>query len=87
MTEKYVTGKNEYNTSDASDLSANQIRANTFISFGDLLPKLPIGERTARKWTRLGLIPSIRLPGSRRVFYHWPSVEVALLRLQRGGQQ
>jgi hypothetical protein len=56
-----------------------------FLSFEQLLPKLPVGERSARQWTRLGILPSIRLPGSRRVIYHWPSVERALLRLQRGG--
>ena len=56
----------------------------TFISFDELLPRLPVGARSAREWTRQGVIPSIRLPGSRRVLYHWPSVEQALLRRQRG---
>jgi len=57
----------------------------TFLDFDQLLPRLRVCERSAREWTRQGLIPSIRLPGSRRVLYHWPSVERALLRLQRGG--
>src|SRR5262245_60059036 len=56
-----------------------------FLSFEQLLPKLPVGERSARGWTRSGILPSIKLPGSRRVLYHWPSVVRALLRLQRGG--
>ena len=57
----------------------------TFLSLEELLPRLPVCERSAREWTRRGLLPSIKLPGSRRVLYHWPSVERALLRLQRGG--
>jgi len=52
--------------------------------FVDLEIILP---RVAREWTRLGKIPSIRLPGSRRILYHWPSVHAALLRMQRGGPQ
>lgn len=56
-----------------------------FLSFELLLPRLPVCERSAREWTRKGILPSIRLPNSRRVLYHWPSVAQALLRLQRGG--
>lgn len=59
----------------------------TFLGFEKLLPRLPVGERSVREWTRQGIIPSIRLPGSRRVLYHWPSVEAALLRQQRGGNE
>jgi hypothetical protein len=32
-----------------------------------------------------GKIPCVRL-GGRRILFHWPSVEAALLRHQRGGQ-
>jgi len=58
-----------------------------FVDLEIILPRLPICERVAREWTRLGKIPSIRLPGSRRILYHWPSVHAALLRMQRGGPQ
>lgn len=61
------------------------IPADGFLSFEQILPRLPVGARLAREWTRTGIIPSIRLPGSRRVLFHWPSVESALLRRQRGG--
>jgi hypothetical protein len=66
-------------------LAAQPTVGEGFLSFEQLLPKLPVGDRSAREWTRRGILPSIRLPGSRRVLYHWPSVERALLRLQRGG--
>jgi hypothetical protein len=36
-------------------------------------------------WRMTGKIPCVRLGGS-RILFHWPSVEAALLRHQRGGQ-
>ena len=52
----------------------------------ELLRRLPISRRTCATWREQGLIPFIRLPGSRRVLYHWPTVEAALLRRQKGLQ-
>lgn len=51
-----------------------------------LLQRLPVSRRTLHSWRTKGLLPYVRPPGGRRVLYHWPSVESALLRLQRGGQ-
>jgi len=47
--------------------------------------RVPLSERTLRVGIKDGLIPVIRLPGSRRLLFHWPSVEKALLRFQRNG--
>ena len=65
--------------------AAQPLGEGAFLSFEQLLPKLPVCARSAREWTRTGVLPSIRLPGSRRRLYHWPSVEQALLRRQSGG--
>ena len=50
----------------------------------NLLSRLPVSRRTLFNWRNSGKIPSVRL-GGRRILFHWPSVEAALLRHQRGG--
>ena len=55
-----------------------------FIGQKQLLARLPISRRTLYNWRRAGKIPSVRI-GGRRILFHWPSVEAALLRHQRGG--
>jgi predicted site-specific integrase-resolvase len=57
-----------------------------FINEKQLLQRLPVSRRTLTNWRNKGQIPFVRLPGSRRVFYHWQSIEAALLRMQRNGQ-
>jgi len=57
-----------------------------FIDEKTLLKRLPVSRRTLFSWRTTGKIPSVRL-GGRRVLFHWPSVEAALLRMQRGGLQ
>jgi len=57
----------------------------SFIDEKQLLSKLPISRRTLFNWRMTGKIPCVRL-GGRRILFHWPSVETALLRHQRGGQ-
>jgi predicted site-specific integrase-resolvase len=54
-----------------------------FICEDELLRRLPICRRTLISWRKSGEIPFVRLPGARRILYHWASVEAALLRLQR----
>jgi len=54
-----------------------------FQSESQLLPRLGVSRRTLKNWRDRGLIPFCRLPGSRLVKYHWPSVEAALLRAQK----
>jgi predicted site-specific integrase-resolvase len=56
-----------------------------FINEKQLLSKLPVSRRTLFNWRVSGKIPCVRL-GGRRILFHWPSVESALLRHQRGGQ-
>jgi predicted DNA-binding transcriptional regulator AlpA len=55
-----------------------------FIDEKQLLARLPISRRTLFNWRTTGKIPCVRL-GGRRILFHWPSVEAALLRNQRGG--
>jgi len=57
-----------------------------FIDEKELLRRLPVSRRTLFSWRTTGKIPSVRL-GGRLVLFHWPSVEAALLRMQRGGGQ
>jgi hypothetical protein len=52
-----------------------------FIDEKQLLVKLPISRRTLFNWRASGKIPCVRL-GGRRILFHWPSVEAALLRCQ-----
>jgi len=54
-----------------------------FISEMQLLEKLTVCRRTLFLWRKSGKIPSVKI--GRRVLFHWPSVEAALLRCQRGG--
>jgi predicted site-specific integrase-resolvase len=55
-----------------------------FIDEKQLLARLPVSRRTLFSWRTSGKIPFVRL-GGRRILFHWPSVEAALLRYQRGG--
>jgi predicted DNA-binding transcriptional regulator AlpA len=57
-----------------------------FINERELLKRLPVSRRTLFSWRTTGKIPSVRL-GGRRVLFHWPSIEAALLRNQKGGVQ
>ena len=73
------------NTGAATALPPNQsAQSPTFIDFATLAPRVPICQRSLREAIRRGVIPSIRLPGSRRVLFCWESVQAALLRMQRG---
>jgi hypothetical protein len=54
-----------------------------FILYEQLRSCVPFCDRTLRDAIRKGLIPSVVLPGGRRRLFHWPSVEAALLRMQR----
>ena len=56
-----------------------------FLDFDGLLAVVPLGARTLRAEIKKGRLPVIRLPGGRRLLFHLPSVEAALIRFQRGG--
>jgi predicted site-specific integrase-resolvase len=57
-----------------------------FINEKELLRRLPVSRRTLFSWRATGKIPFVRL-GGRRVLFHWPSIEAALLRNQNGDEQ
>lgn len=57
-----------------------------FINEQELLRRLPVSRRTLFSWRMTGKIPFVRL-GGRRVLFHWPSIEAALLRNQKGAAQ
>ena len=59
--------------------------AEGFIDETEVLRRLPISRRTLFALRKAGKIPYVKL--ARRVVYHWGSVQEALLRLQRGGEQ
>ena len=56
-----------------------------FLTLQQLRPHIPMCERTLRHHIKEGSIPSIQLPGSRRLLFDLRSVLAALLRFQRGG--
>jgi hypothetical protein len=65
---------NETTLPDASGFSDEKV----------MLARLPICRRTLFNWRMTGKIPSIKI--GRRILYHLPSVEAALLRQQRGAE-
>ena len=71
---------------DSLPVTAQNPNPSPFTDFPGLVRYLPMyGERTLRDLRKRGLIPSIRPPGSRKLAFHLPSVDAALLRFQRGG--
>jgi hypothetical protein len=56
-----------------------------FFGFPKLCADVPLSPRTLRELIKQGLIPHIRMKGGRRLLFHGPSVERALLRFQKGG--
>ena len=55
-----------------------------FIDETELRNSVPVSRKTLFGWRRDGKIPFVRVAGGRRVLYHLPSVERALLKMQRG---
>jgi hypothetical protein len=56
-----------------------------FFDFQHLRDFVPVSERTLRALIKREIIPHIRVKGGRRLLFHGPSVECALLRFQKGG--
>lgn len=52
-----------------------------FLNEVELLKRLPISRGTLFNYRRSGKIPAVVI--GRRVLFHWPSVEAALLRQQK----
>ena len=58
----------------------------TFLDFPGLVRYLPMyRERKLRELVKLKIVPTLRLPGTRKLAFHLPSVEAALVRFQKGG--
>jgi len=55
-----------------------------FIDQKQLLARLPVSRRTLFSWRVSGKIPHVKI--GRRILFHWPSCEAALLRYQRGAE-
>lgn len=74
--------------SDAASfqVTATPIAASPFTDFPGLIRHLPMyGERTLRALVKRKIIPAVRLPGTRKLGFHLPTVDAALLRYQKGG--
>jgi hypothetical protein len=56
-----------------------------FLTVAELQKKIPVSRRTIFSWRKQGWLPSVQV-GS-KILFHFPSVEAALLRMQRGGGQ
>jgi hypothetical protein len=84
-----VTAKTKFDPENAHCTDRESDRAPSsaagFLNQKQLLARLPISRRTLFNWRMTGKIPCVRL-GGRRILFHWPSVEAALLRHQHGGQ-
>ena len=63
--------------------SVTNLTPKVFIDEAECLRRVPVSRRTWFTWRRAGKVPTVKL--GRRTLYHWPSVEAALLRQQRGG--
>lgn len=80
---KLSSRRENADSSSVLETSSTQLPAE-FIDEKSLLKLLPISRRTLFNWRTSGKIPSVRL-GGRRVLFHWPSIQAALLRKQVGG--
>ena len=56
-----------------------------FIDFDELCERVPLSQRTLRAQIKKRRIPFIKIPGGRRLLFHWASVEKSLVRFQVGG--
>ncbi len=80
-----MTNKSQIETNTSKAPSENTpANESDFIGEKELLKRLPVSRRTLFSWRTTGKIPSVRL-GGRRILFHWPSIQAALLRRQKGG--
>jgi hypothetical protein len=57
-------------------------RDSGFIEEPELRQRIPVSRRTLYDWRHKGVLPFVQI--DRKIIYHWPTVEAALLRKQRG---
>jgi predicted site-specific integrase-resolvase len=72
------------NTSNTTKTPAPEAGRNDkdFITVAELLKRVPISRRCLWLWRKKGRIPAIKLPGCKKVLFHWPTVVAALQRYQ-----
>lgn len=56
-----------------------------FIDTRELQRRVAMSRRALYDWRISGKLPFVRV-GKRRLLFHWPSVEAALLRFQKEGE-
>jgi hypothetical protein len=82
-----VTAKTKFNPENSPCMDRESDRAPSsaagFLNQKQLLARLPVSRRTLFSWRVTGKIPHVKI--GRRILFHWPSCEAALLRLQHGG--
>jgi excisionase family DNA binding protein len=66
------------------DLQNNTSNHNGFIDEKLLRELIPVSRRTLWNWRKRGELPFVQV--GRRVLFHYPSVERALLNRQRGNK-
>jgi hypothetical protein len=75
--------RREFETlTEGASPSLGQLCQPAFIDEAECLRRVPVARRTWFEWRKRGL-PFIRPPGSRRVLYHWQTVQTWLIRQQR----
>jgi hypothetical protein len=66
------------------EAATGQEAAKSIVDEKELLKRIPVSRRTLFNWRKDGKIPFINT-GGRKNLYHLPSVERALLRMQKNG--
>jgi hypothetical protein len=81
MNSFFMNTKNNIGSQLVVDAPAKGV--SEIISEAECLRRVPVSRRTWFAWRADGKVPTIKI--GRRCLFHWPSVEAALLRMQRGG--
>jgi len=82
---QYARVQNNLNFGTVGSVGRESQLPSAFIDEQECLRRVPVSRRTWFSWRSAGKIPTVKV--GRRCIYHWPSVEAALLRMQRGGDQ
>ena len=75
---------NSQNSCEVAGAETSAAGNSPFVDEAECLRRVPVSRRTWYSWRVTGKIPTVNVGGRRNIF-HWPSVEAALLRMQRGG--
>jgi hypothetical protein len=80
---QYARMQNNLNFGALGSVEKEPQSPSAFIDEKECLRRVPVSRRTWFSWRSAGTIPTVKV--GHRCIYHWPSVEAALLRMQRGG--